>query len=289
VIKYISYKNLDLVKYDQCIEDSFNVRIYAFSWYLDCVADSWDTLVLNDYEAVMPLPKRKKYGLYYIYQVAWIQQLGVFSKGVIDADLISNFINSIPNKFVLVDYFFNSGNDFTGKYVSKRTNFILPLNRSFEDILNGFNKNRKRASKSDFTDFRIDKKGSKKEFLELYAGIRKDIKSHAGSFEKIETLLSKGHKSVHIWNVYKNEKLLAGLVWLKDSFRITYLLPVALEEAKQENIPTFLINELIKEYQNTNYILDFEGSMVKGVARFYRSFGAEEEEYGWYKKKKSIF
>jgi hypothetical protein len=49
-------------KYDTCMAQSLNSRIYAFSWYLDAVADHWDVLVYGDYEAVMPLPWRQKMG-----------------------------------------------------------------------------------------------------------------------------------------------------------------------------------------------------------------------------------
>ena len=79
MIYYLKRNQLDDNKYNSCIKQSKNSRIYAFSWYLDCVADNWDALVLNDYEAVMPLPWRQKYVIKYIYPPAWTQQLGVFS------------------------------------------------------------------------------------------------------------------------------------------------------------------------------------------------------------------
>jgi len=285
VIEYIAHKNLDIAKYDTCIEQSINVRIYAYSWYLDCVADNWDALVLNDYEAVMPLPRRRKYGLNYIYQIPWVQQLGIFSKDNIDERLIYNFIDHIPKKYVLVDYNFNSKNNFSSKYVVKRINYVLNLDKSFEEISQSYNKNRKRIIRREFSNYIIDKNGSVEDFLDLYINQNVNYKTHKDSYEKLQKLLNIKHSSVHIWNVYKNEELLAGLVWLNDKNRITYLLPVATDLAKKDNIPTFIINELIKEYQNTNYILDFEGSMIEGVANFYRSFGAVKEEYYWYTKK----
>lgn len=284
MIKYLLHNEIDFFKYDKCIEESSNSRVYAFSWYLNCVTDNWDALVLNDYQAVMPLPKRKKYGINYIYQATWIQQLGIFSEVKIDENLILNFILKIPKKIILVDYIFNSKNIFSSKYVTKRINFLLDLNTSFDEINKGFNKNRRRITNHDFTDYGLDKKGKQKEFLDMYVNQKLNYKTHKDSFEKLQYLLNKNHNSVHIWNVYKNGELLAGLLWLKDNFRITYLIPVATDQAKKDNIPTFIINELIKEYQNTNYILDFEGSMVEGVANFYKSFGAEKEIYYWYKK-----
>lgn len=285
MIEYIAHKNLNIAKYDTCIEQSINVRIYAYSWYLDCVADNWDALVLNNYEAVMPLPRRRKYGLNYIYKIPWVQQLGIFSKDNMDELLIYNFIDHIPKKYVLVDYNFNSKNNFSSKYVVKRINYVLNLDKSFEEISQNYNKNRKRIIRREFSDYNLDENGSVEDFLDLYINQNVNYKTHKDSYEKLQKLLNIKHSSVHIWNVYKNDELLAGLVWLNDKNRITYLLPVATDLAKKDNIPTFVINELIKEYQNTNYILDFEGSMIEGVANFYRSFGAVKEEYCWYTKK----
>ena len=63
---YLSLDKIDEVKYNECIESAANSRIYAYSWYLDIVADNWDVLVLNDYEALMPLPWRSKFFIKYI-------------------------------------------------------------------------------------------------------------------------------------------------------------------------------------------------------------------------------
>ena len=49
--------------------------------------------------------------------------------------------------------------------------------------------------------------------------------------------------------------------------------------------PTFIINELISDFQAQDVILDFEGSMISGVEKFYQSFGAQPESYFYYKKR----
>lgn len=284
VIQYLLNKNIDLVKYDACISKSFNSRIYAFSWYLNCVTDSWDVLVLNNYEAVMPLPKRKKYGINYIYQAPWIQQLGVFSEIKIDKFTITKFLTKIPKKFVLIDYFFNSENTIDNKYIKQRVNYTLYLNKDFKNIKSNYNKNRKRISNKNFDNLLLNKKNDIDCFLKFFKTQNFNFKTHKDSFEKLENLLKSKNKAVNLWTVSYSNKLIGGIVWLKDKHRITYLLPVANEVAKNNNIPTFLINELIKQHQNTNYILDFEGSMIDGVAQFYKSFGAEKEIYYWCKK-----
>ena len=166
MIQYLKNNEIDIEKYDNCIKSSLNSRIYAFSWYLNIVADNWDVLVLNDYEAVMPLPWRSKYFIKYIYPPAWTQQLGVFSSFKIEAYLVNQFINAIPKKFKKITVQFNAENDVSSFKTEKRTNYILKLDKPFEEIYKGFNKNRKRDLKKAETEkYSIDKEISADEFL----------------------------------------------------------------------------------------------------------------------------
>ena len=79
---YKQRKEIDEAKWDKCISKASNGLIYAYSYYLDGMADNWDALVLNDYEVVMPLPWRKKFGFYYLYQPAFTAQLGLFGRDI---------------------------------------------------------------------------------------------------------------------------------------------------------------------------------------------------------------
>ena len=47
-IQYLSHEQIDKAKWDQCIDNASNGLIYAYSFYLDTMADNWDALVLND-------------------------------------------------------------------------------------------------------------------------------------------------------------------------------------------------------------------------------------------------
>jgi hypothetical protein len=280
MIHYLKRKDIDIVKYDACIEAALNSRIYAYSWYLDIVADNWDVLVLNDYEAVMPLPWRQKYFIKYIYPPAWTQQLGVFSNFKIEAYIVRQFINAIPKKFKKITVQFNAENDVSSFKTEKRTNYILKLDKSFEEIYKGFNKNRKRDLKKAETEkYSIDKEISADEFLYFYLNEPKNYQLRHEQITTIKALLKANNKAVYIWGIRVDEKLIASIVWLKDANRITYILPIATIQAKEKGLPTLLISNLIKEYQNSGLMLDFEGSMIEGVADFYRSFGVKAERY----------
>ena len=290
MIRYVKRQELDEEKYNQCIQSALNSRIYAYSWYLDCVADHWDALIFNDYEAVMPLPWRQKYFIKYVYPPAWTQQLGVFSKNKIEASLMKEFINLIPKKFKKVTIQFNSDNDVSFLKTTKRDNYILPLNKHYEEIYKGFNKNRNRdLKKALLKDYKIDEEISSNEFLNFYLNKSKNYYLNKNQIIIIKSLLNLKNESVHIWGIRDDEKLIASLVWLKDENRITYLLPIATLQAKENSLPTLLISELISKYKHSSYIIDFEGSMIKGVSDFYKSFGAIKENYYLYMKKTDIF
>ncbi|WP_456463887.1 hypothetical protein [Lutibacter sp.] len=280
MIHYYKRNQIAIAKYNTCIKKSINTRIYAYSWYLDIVTYNWDVLVLNDYEAVMPLPWRSKYLIKYIYPPAWTQQLGVFSEKEISSKLISQFIKAIPNKFKKITIQFNSKNDLSLFKVQKRVNYVLLLNKSYDEIYKGFNKNRKRdLKKALMTNSKIDREIKATEFLDFYLKEQKGYELNKNQIVTLNQLLNTKNKSVFIWGVRVNEKLIASLVWLKKDRRITYLLPVANKEAKNTGLTTLLVNTLIKQFSTSNFQLDFEGSMIKGVANFYKGFGAEEEAY----------
>ena len=111
-IHYVSYSDIDKIKWDRCIQESSNGIVFAYSWYLDAVIDNWDALVFNDYQAVFPITKKTKWGLNYLFNPIFALQLGVFSKNKISDEFINEFISSIPEKIKLIDIQFNFENRF---------------------------------------------------------------------------------------------------------------------------------------------------------------------------------
>jgi hypothetical protein len=280
MIVYLKRHQLNIEKYDACIHNAVNSRIYAFSWYLDIVADHWDALVLNDYEAVMPLPWRQKYFIKYIYPPAWTQQLGVFSGNEISESLILEFIKAIPKKFKKVTIQFNSGNIFKHKNNSERVNYILPLNKPYEEIYKGFNANRKRDLKKGLKkNYSIDKNITPKEFLDFYLNEPKSYNVDNKQINTIKKLVNSKNEASQIWGIRNDHKLEASILFLIGKNRITNLLPITSNFGKEKSLTTLLINEMFEINQNSTKIFDFEGSMIKGVAGFYRSFGVKFENY----------
>lgn len=293
MIHYLKRHQIAVNKYDNCIKHAVNSRIYAYSWYLDIVADNWDVLVLNDYEAVMPLPWRSKYFIKYIYPPAWTQQLGVFSEKEISSELILQFIKAIPKKFKKITIQFNSGNKFQYKNLTERVNYILPLNKSYEILYNSYRKDRKKRLRQ-FSNENI-KILDTINFEELkkifYSSYTTKFSIRSNSFYLLEKLISTLQEMdmIYLKSTKLDGNLISGAIFLKDRIRHTVLFSATSVVGLKLNAFTAIINQIIIENSNTNLILDFEGSMVKSIAYFNASFGAHKETYFLYQKPFGLF
>lgn len=291
MIKYLPYSEIDFVKYNYCISKSKNSLIYGFSWYLNIVTEnSWDVLVLDDYIAVMPLPKRKKYGINYIFQPAWAQQLGVFSNQEIKENLLLEFVNTIPRKFKLIDTLFNYDNRFSSKYLSKKDNFILDLSNTYESLFEGYNKLRKRSvKKAKNLNLIIKEVDNATLIINLFKENKgAELNRIESDYMLLNQLVLKGIEQQKIEVICvenKNQNLIGGVIFFKHKNRIIYLFSAVNQEGKENQAITFIIDFIIKKYSNTNMIFDFEGSMISNIAKFFKSFGAVKENYFWYKRK----
>ena len=73
--------------------------------------------------------------------------------------------------------------------------------------------------------------------------------------------------------------LLAIILLLKDSGRLYNIMSTTFPEGRRMEANHFLFEQLIREFANNRLILDFEGSDIEGIARFYQKFGAVNEPY----------
>src|SRR6201996_2749611 len=107
-IRYLPHDDIDVARWDHCIENAANSLIYGFHFYLDhMAAGQWDALVLGDYEAVMPLTWRSKYGIRYLYQPPYTQQAGIFAIQPLAPHLIEAFLQAARDRFRFAELFLN--------------------------------------------------------------------------------------------------------------------------------------------------------------------------------------
>jgi hypothetical protein len=283
-MKYLNHSEIDYIKWDQCIQGASNSRVYAMSWYLNRVTETWDALIWGDYEFVMPLTIGKKYGIRYLYQPVFSQQLGIFPKPT--EEIAFKFFSEIRKKFKYVDIQLNSLNPPPDipqvSNLSPRCNFLLPLKEDYRFIRDNYSKNTKRnlvraeSKKLNFvSEIILD------EHIEFTRKNAQYIISNE-DLNKLKSVIAysrtKGFGGIP--GVYNNENNLCATVFFcrwKD--RVTYLNGVSDSSGKDLRALFFLFDSYIRTNAGKNIIIDFEGSMIPGVARFFKGFGASPEYY----------
>ncbi len=283
-IQYLTNREVDKRLWDQRIDAAPNGLVYAYSYYLDALTDNWDALVLNDYEAVMPLPWRKKYGFSYLYQPAFVAQLGLFGNDI-SAPLLSAFFQSIPKKFKYWDFTLNHNNLFALKNypLFQRSNFVLSLKESYETIYGRYRDNIKRNIKKavNYGCF-IEKDIDINSIVDLAKQQRQQSQTAEQDFQNFALLyrqLKAAFKAMSYGVYSPQNQLLASCVFFFSHNRAYYILVGNHPNGRTLGASHALVDAFIKEYAGQNLLLDFEGSDLRNLAFFYSSFGAVEEKY----------
>lgn len=284
-IQYLLYNEIDKQQWDRCIDNAPNGLIYGYSFYLDHMATHWDALVLNNYEAVMPLTWNRKYGVYYLYHPFCCAALGIFGNAV-NAGMMKAFLSAIPGRFRFWDIYFNHGNFFEvpGFELYERMNYVLDLDASYETIYNRFRDNIKRnIKKAEQLGCMVKKDFRVKEVTQLAALQAQTLTSiKAGDFARFEKLYDhlRQNNAAITYGVYSAAgELLASSVFFFSHQRAYYILVGNHPNSKPTGASHALINAFIKDHCGKKMLLDFEGSDIRNLAFFYSSFGSREEKY----------
>ncbi len=289
MVRYLKHYNIDKQRWNDTIEQSHNRLVYATSWYLDIVAPGWEALVEDDYKSIMPLPAKKKYGIPYLIQPKFVQQLGIFSPNKIDTDLVNDYLHNIPRKFVWQCFQWNSKNPMNGiQGIGVRFNYELILKDRYESIFSNYNENTQRnIVKANKSGIQIEQMNDFCGFHQLYQRYSRHAPNEGAIYQLqqlIDASLSKRMGHIMMARNLKME-IVAGAFFLIAFDRIIYLTSFVTEEGYSNSAMFLIMDEMIKRYSSGLSVLDFEGSMIPGIARFFEGFGGVKTTYFEYKKR----
>ena len=288
MIRFLKHNEVDTDRWDDCIKNSVNSMPYAFSWYLDIVVEQWNALILNDYEAVFPLPTRKKYTFTYAYTPSWIQQLGLFSKTYKGLRRIDDFIAKIPKEYRFVVLNMNhqaAVKEQDSIRLTENNNLLLKLDKPYQDQILHYSKNLKRnLRKANLSGLEVFKNDAPKNLIQLFKSDKGSSLNHLSSndYKVLEQVM---HVAIYkhcgqVWMAYdEGNRPIAGMFLLFGLNRIILLFTGNSKEGKDCAAMPFLIDEFIKSSANSSFVFDFEGSNDLNLFRIYKGFGSENASY----------
>lgn len=291
-IKYIQHKEINKEAWNHCLDNAVNQMVYAYSWYLDVVSPNWDALVLGNYEAIMPLTKRKRFTLSYLAQPAFTQQLGVFYSELAHMHVTNEFLNAMPDKFKLIEINLNTYNiQSNPNFVSKQnTTCHLELSKTYNELKANYAqqiiRNIKKASKHELsisneiepqTIIELFKSNKGKSLKKLKNKIYTNLLDLCKVLQNKKALFCLGVKN-------KSGNFIAGAIFIKHYDHAIFLFSGTNSEAKSCGAMSFLIDYFIQINASSQLLFDFEGSNDKDLARFYLGFGSSPVSYSSIKK-----
>ncbi len=284
MIHFIDRKHIDTRKWDECISAYPLDIVYGHSWYLDIVSPGWGGLIKGDYDYVMPVTGKSKFGVHYIAQPFFTQQLGVFSKKneyMIDA---KPFIDALVKKFKYIDIQLNERNDvsvFNEKVNYKKT-YKLDLSKDYEALKKAYSQNHKRnikkAKKQGITVINNIDPSFVIQFKKQN-NVNQLKKNQFNILKQLIIYLKKEGIGKMYGAVNRSGGMLSEVVFLFNNRRVFYILASSNQEGKSSGAAFFLLDRFIKDHAGQSLVLDFEGSEIPGIARFFNGFGGMPEKY----------
>lgn len=276
-------KHIDQQRWNNCVASFNHGLVYAYADYLYAMCDEWMGLIAGNYEALMPVPLRKKMGIRYSYQVPFVQQLGIIGNN----EHVDVLINAYNDLISYGDYAFNFSNEITsgaGTLVNTCCNLILPLQAGYAAIKKNYQNdlinNLKKAARQQMVFQQAEIQEAIEVFQKQYSNRSANYTESA--FERFRSFcLFPGNQVQVICRKATDTKntLKAIALFLQDNKRIYNMMNTTTDKGRTVAANHFLLDAVIQEFAGSDLVFDFEGSDIQGIQHFYKNFGAVSQNY----------
>lgn len=268
-----------------CVHFALGAVPYAYTWYLDNVADDWVGIVSGDYQKVMPLIIHKKWGMDCISQPEITRQLGVFSDVPLSKESINAFFSVIPTEYKCVEMTLNESNVAPDNFeVESLSNYLLPLDNSYEDIASKYSDELKNIIDLGIKrELLLNTQIKPEAFVDFYVNNSpRNIKNF--KYKDKFTLLRLIYKSLSynmgtLLAVFENDKMVAANFLINHPQRVISLLPTSSSQNQGSEALVFLMDKVIQFNAHQKKYLDFGPSSNEVTKNFYTDLGADEVKY----------
>jgi len=265
-IKFLSFKEIDFKKWDKCVDSSLNGTIFGQSWYLNLVCENWGAIVLEDYDAVMPLPISKILKYSTVISPCLAPQLGVFSPRLPAPEIIDAFLSLLRSKFKYIKIGLNKYNLISDEEFRIKTagSFSLDLIHSYSKLCQAYSRETKQVIETGLSNQVSIAKGVPfQQFIQFYQGLCSSVSKTDDEvfYNKLRRIISFTilHRFGELYGAYSAENNLTAVAFvIRSSQRITVLLSAMEIDQPGVSAYSILLDQLLKEYAEKNLTIDFE-------------------------------
>lgn len=284
-IRLLHNRQIDYVRWDRSVLNSHNGLVFAFSWYLNTVCVDWHALVMDDYQAILPLPVVCNWYVCSILQPPFIPVLGVMwqgHKGI--RNIEEDFLNFLWRKYLNVDLcLVRSKKQPVSRWqpeviTFQKIDLIRPFTKIQVNFEHGLKTELYNARKSGYTAMRGVQPA---EYLSLTSGGQ-------GGANMVRRLMisSLRFNLGEVIGVYNSANVMCGAGLFVWSHNRCFLLSVESDPmVGDEFIAKLVINRFLEDYAEKNltlYSINPKGVLPNDLLK---KFGANDFEYYRFLKK----
>ena len=281
MIRFLKHSEIDPEKWNQAVRNSLSSNVLAEYELLNLLTDgdTWHALVENDYEAVMPLPTRKKGVLKYVYTPFFLPQMGIFSEREITPQKVADFLYEISKHYVLADVLMNEKTE-SGHGDHEFVSHSLSLYLTYNELYSQFHENTKRNIKAaQKQQVRVTVQEEKiADIIALFRtnkGSEEAVHFRENDYARLQHVADYllEHNLLEVYSVRTVQNgLAAGALFVKDGKRRWFWFS-GRDNQLSESKPMFLLlDTYIRDHAESDLYLDFNGSSNPNVARLYQGF-----------------
>lgn len=302
---------IDPVEWDTFVGASPQGNIYHLHTYLDNLLADWQAIVVRDGDgllAAFPFASRRKWGLHYVLQPYFAQYLGILLRNKYDSvyknleahkKAIQLIHNSLPREIRYIDLYFAPEFQYDlpllwlGWTLRPRYTYWVDIAQGYEAFLQGAASHvRREIKKAEQAGLRVETADNPEAVVEI---LKKAKPEAVRSIEPryFTALCRNAHhyfaagKSVCLLG-YDGDRAIAGIIYFFHGEKMIYYQGSTLPEYKNSGIMSYIIAESVRRFGAAYRYLDFDGSMIEPIERFFRGFGAYPVRY-WNFRYKKLF
>ncbi|WP_114781931.1 GNAT family N-acetyltransferase [Botryobacter ruber] len=299
MLRYLPHHQIDFDAWDACVEASEQYILYACSWYLNTVCKRWDAVVEEQegvYVSVFPLPLVRRLWQLRVQQPFYTQQLGLFTTSRSRFRELPPYLQLIPARYKQVHLQLNTANTsldlstITEYQKQERVNYHLDLKPGYEHIYRNYlPKHRPKTKRSPRLGLEVKQLSTIEPLIRLFKSTKgrelHDVKQkHYILLAQLYKELQQRQRAELLQVVDSTGTLYAAALLVHQQDKIIFLFSSSSAAGRRVYAMAFLLDSCIRKYAGSNRILDFEGSMIPSVAKFYANFGATPVPYVSLKK-----
>jgi len=235
----------------------------------------------------MPITRKKKYGISYIIQPNFTQQLGISYTEPLTLEETNQFFSLIPEKFRYVNITIQEPAHPVqhGFNFHLRMNYVLDLSPDYIYLLSNYHRNCRRNLQKAIHAGLILKDSLLPTVFASF--VQKNLegqltKSRGNIFPVLRPLIAESlsHNCSEIMGVYKpgGEMVAAGWFVFSNK-RCLFMVCASTPEGKKNQSMYLLVDHVIRSKAGSGLLFDFTGSNMPGIAYFNAGFGAIKTTY----------